>query len=116
MLSMAGHVHTMMTETTMKEASKSMQDISKTASDMETEEKKRERASKQNTYMVTSDTALPEQKKTHNEPIATKQALVNALFQVITKQVSLEQTLNRKVSNTISNPTTKKVSIEADMA
>jgi len=54
-----GHADTMMMETTMEEASKSMQDVSETASKMETEDqKKREQNPKQmqETSMVTSDT------------------------------------------------------------
>jgi len=83
MFSAVGHVDTTMMETTMEEASELMQDVSKTASDMEMEEqKKREQTAKQmqEISMVTLDTALPEQKKIQNEPTATKQAPVKALF------------------------------------
>jgi len=40
MFSAVGHIDTKMTETTMEEAPKLMQDVSETASDMEMEEKK----------------------------------------------------------------------------
>jgi len=65
MFSPVGTADTTMTETnTEEEESEAMQDVSENASDMETDEqKKRERAPKQNTQettTVTSDTASPE--------------------------------------------------------
>jgi len=109
-LSSGPHRHTMM-ETTMEGASKSMQDVSETASDMEMEEqKKREQTPKQmqETSAVTSNTALPEQKKICNELTATKQALVKALFQAATEAAPLETTITREATNTTSSPTTKR--------
>jgi len=97
MFSTVGTVDTMMTEhNTEEEASEAMQDVSKNASDMETDEqKKRERAPKQNmqeTAMVTSDTASPEQKKTRNDHQDISQSLVKALF-----QTPKDQALPKKV-------------------
>jgi len=94
-----------------------MQDISEMASKMEMEEqKKRERTPKQTqeTSMVTSDTALPEQKKMHNELLPSTQALVKALFQAATEATPTE-TPRAEIDMT-SSPTTDKVVIEEETA
>jgi len=105
MFSRVGTVDTTMMENNMEEeASEAMQDVSENASDMETDEqKKRERALKQNmqeTATVTSDTALPEQKKTRNDHQDISQSPVKALFQKPIDQAPFKTGPNKEVRST----------------
>jgi len=83
------------------------------------EQKKRERAPKQNTQetsMVASDMALPEQNKIRNEHKDTPKELIKALFPVSTEPVSFNKRTTMNSSNTVSSITTTQVSTKDDAA